>query len=183
MTFILSLLLLTSVLAIFAYQISLHNSVASDRFRFEYFALRDRLNLLVARGKIREESLEYRTFMGAINFHIHAVESVSIMRMASVIAGYHTTTTGSRKVEVSPQLLLSDETKKLMFDFLTTTEKLLRRNSRAQMWLYDFINKKRIVVPSGKVRLHVSRPQAALNKILESKRQISGDLPHDFACA
>lgn len=183
MTFILSLILLSLALTIVAYQISLYNSITNDRFRFEYFALRDRLNKLVVSGKIDQESKEYKSIMNAINFHISAVERVSIMRMAKLVVDFHATSDESTSVKIYQQKFGSEETRRLMLDFLVVTEKLLRRNNKAEMATFKFLSTRKIKTPSNKVKLQVGKPQAALNHIRQNREQLSNSLSPDFVCA
>jgi len=54
MIFIVNLIILIFFLYIVAIQIQQYNNIISDKYRFRYFALRDRLALLVANNEIQD---------------------------------------------------------------------------------------------------------------------------------
>lgn len=181
MSSVLGLLLLAAVVTIIAYQITMYNKMVNDRFRFEYFALRDRLHLLVLTGKTNEKSEEYQQFLKVINFHINAVERLSIMRMAEVLVQFHTAPE-KRRVKITHHKFESDEIKKLMVNFLDITERLLKRNNRAEIAVVRLFSKRHKGAPKSAVGREVSRPAVALNEIQRTKEKLSHSLDSEMVC-
>src|SRR3954451_8770219 len=99
MYFVIGLALSTFVLFVISTQISLHNELSSERFRFRYFELRDRLAMMVVKGKISEDSWEYKNIVDSLNFHINAVETMTIWKMVSVLTAYHMSPDGERRAK------------------------------------------------------------------------------------
>jgi len=132
--FLTNLIILTGVLYLFAIQVSKYNGILLDKYRFSYFALRDRLALLVMQGKLDEESWEYEKIVNAINFHIQATERVSIHKIIAILVAYHTSPEEERKVKAMLKRTDNQDVVKIMIDYFDTTASLLKRNSRMQMW-------------------------------------------------
>ncbi len=100
MIFIVNLIILVFFLYIVAVQIQQYNNIISDKYRFRYFALRDRLALLVANNEIQEDSWEYQKIIDTINFHISAVETMSIEKLMSVLIEFHTSQEEARRIKL-----------------------------------------------------------------------------------
>lgn len=165
MTFLIGLSLISFVLYIFSLQISVNNRIARDRYRFQYFALRDQLTMLVCAGKIKDDSWEYKELVNAINFHIHAVDDVSVLRMAKMIAHYHSTSKDERQVRMIKRDVESDDVRKIMVEYLKVTRSLLIRNSKAQIELVKFFQLIKFKSPAPEVKIHVSAPKTAIERI------------------
>ncbi|MBK9522589.1 MAG: hypothetical protein IPO13_13450 [Rhodocyclaceae bacterium] len=135
MTSIISLLIATLVLYILFLQIRESNELTRTKFRFRYFALRDELAMLVAQGKLKEDSWEYRHIIETLNFHISAVEHISIFRIADVLADYHLSSKEDVQVKSFSKKLDRDDVAKIVFGYMEATYDLIKRNSRVQIAL------------------------------------------------
>ncbi len=100
MNVLISLLIGTYILYILFIQISEYNELELTKFRFRFFALRDRLALLVATGKLAEDSWEYQHIVAVLNYHISAVETMSVMRVVDLLVQYHTSPEEERQVQL-----------------------------------------------------------------------------------
>lgn len=176
MLFLLSLSLLSMILFIVALQIRFYNQLQNDRFRFAYFALRDRLSTLVLREKIAEDSWEYQQLVEAINYHIHAVDSVSLSRITRLIASYHMSSKEDRQVSILTKKVDHEDIKILMIDFLELTKCLLRRNSRAQIKAFEFLRLHKINKPRTSMGLNVAKPKQALERIEKNVTELTSSL-------
>jgi len=162
MYFVIGLALSTFVLFVISTQISLYNELSSERFRFRYFELRDRLAMMVVKGKISEDSWEYKNIVDSLNFHINAVETMTIWKMVSVLTAYHMSPDAERRAK--QRKIENEEVRRLMFDFLCVTKDLIRRNSRAQIKVIEYFNT-RNVKPKPVVRHTVSKPIEVIDRI------------------
>lgn len=139
MIFLMNLLILVFVLYIVSVQVQQYNSIISDKYRFRYFALRDRLALLVTTKEIQEDSWEYQKLIDTINFHISAVETMSIEKLMSVLIEYHTSHEEAKTVKRYEKSINNDAILKILVDFMDVTSCLLRRNSKMQIWAMNVI--------------------------------------------
>lgn len=134
MIFIINLIILIFCLYIVAVQIQQYNNIISDKYRFRYFALRDRLALLVANNEIQEDSWEYQKIIDTINFHISAVETMSIEKLMSVLIEFHTSQEEARRIKLYEKNIDNEAVLHILADFMEVTSSLLRRNSKMQIW-------------------------------------------------
>jgi len=134
-----NIILLFIVLYFASIQIEKYNQIILDKYRFSYFALRDRLAVLVVEGKLKEDSWEYDKIISAINFHIKAVEDISINKVISALIKYHNSPEEKkyvRSIQKGPvNAVLCD----IMGDYLDLTHSLLLRNSKMQMKILSLI--------------------------------------------
>ena len=131
---VLSFLFISTILIYFLFlQIREYNQLVFTRYRFRYFALRDELALLVMRGRINEDSWEYQRIVEAINFHISAVETLSIIRLVNLLIAYHTSPNEKQQFELLARRIEDPDIVRIMVQYMDTTYDLLRRNSRAQL--------------------------------------------------
>jgi len=127
-----NLLLLGLVFYFFAILIEKYNQLILDKYRFSYFALRDRLATMVINGELKETSREYKTVIDAINFHIKTVEDVSIHKLVAALVHFHNSpeekwcVKSIQKGHAHPALC------EIMIDYLDLTHSLLLRNSKMQ---------------------------------------------------
>lgn len=133
MTMLISMLIGTSILYIVFLQIRESNELTRTNFRFRYFALRDQLAMLVATGKIKEDSWEYKNIIQTLNFHISAVERLSLFRVVEVISKYHLSSQEERQIKQLSKKIDDKEVAKILFCYLQTTFDLIKRNSRMQI--------------------------------------------------
>ncbi len=150
MELLIGMLFITGIIFIISVQINEYNAIVMDRFRFEYFSLRDRLAILVIKGELDEDSWEYRHIVDSLNFHIHAVESMTITRVARFLAHHHNQP--EQEKQLRTKKILNVEVNQIMFDFLKTTHKLLMRNSRYEIKIAQWLLKSRQAAHSLKAR-------------------------------
>jgi hypothetical protein len=110
-----------------------------DGYRYKYFALRDRLALLVINGTIKENSFEYKFLIDAINYHINTIETVSMIRVIELLIKYHNSPDESRSVSLIAKKVDNKDALSVVLDFMKLSNDLLYRNSRAQMRILNFI--------------------------------------------
>lgn len=133
MTELASMLIGTVLLFIVFVQIREANELTRTKYRFRYFALRDKLAMLVAKGELAEASWEYQHIVQTLNFHISAVESLSLFRIADVLANYHLSSAEERQVNMISKKLDNKEVAAIVVGYMDTTYELIRRNSRVQI--------------------------------------------------
>lgn len=121
------------VLFVIAIQIDTYNKIIFHKYRFQYFALRDRLAMLVVNSKLDEDSWEYQEIVDTINFHINVTETMSISKIISLFAQYHLSPEEECNVKIIKRKLNNEEVIDIMADFMEITGSLLERNSRMQM--------------------------------------------------
>ncbi|RVU47055.1 hypothetical protein [Rubrivivax rivuli] len=137
-------------------QIDEYNKLIITKFKFRFFALRDRLALLVVYKGLAEDSWEYKETVKALNFHISSTEKLSLMRLIEVFSDYHTSPEEERKVERYSRKVDREDVREVLTDFFMTTHSLIRRNSRAQIACILFL--------SGAIRMFHKEPSAELKE-------------------
>lgn len=148
-----------------------YNDLVFTRYRFDYFALRDELAMLVMRGRIDEDSWEYQRIVSAINFHISAVETMSIIRVVSMLIAYHTSPEGKQQFAVLARRIDDPELTAIMLRYMDTTYELLVRNSRCQILFIDVVKRLLGCIGSAARPKHeiVENPREALRTIEKNK--------------
>ncbi|TYT73161.1 hypothetical protein [Desulfobotulus mexicanus] len=141
MIFLGNLLILIFVLYVFALQIDRYNKIIMDQYSFKYFELRDRLAMLVIHGELEEDSWEYKDIIKTINFHINAIETMSVSRIISSLVAYHTSSDEDKKVEIIKKSVDNPEVLEVMAEFMNTTALLLERNSKVQIKILQWLLK------------------------------------------
>jgi len=136
-----NLVLLLVIFYFVAIQIEKYNQVILAKYRFSYFALRDRLAMLVIEGKLKEDSWEYDEIVAAINFHIKAVEDISIQKLAVALIRFHNSPEEKRYVKSIQKGPANEALSGIMGDYLDLTYRLLLRNSNMQMKLVRLVAK------------------------------------------
>lgn len=175
MTILAGMLLATAILYVLFLQIRELNELTRTRYRFRYFELRDRLAMLVATGKLKEKSWEYEHIIDTLNFHISAVERVSMMRLVEILAEYHLSTEEERKVRQMSKRLDDKEVAAIVVGYMATTYELIRRNSRAQLALVRGLNRL-VQRTAGKDIL-----KGPVEKVREPDRALSAIKSHQSA--
>lgn len=149
-----------------------YNALVMTKYRFRYFALRDRLAMLVAAGKLDEDSWEYQHIVDTLNFHISAVEDLSIMRVINLLVEYHTSKDEESRVQKLSRDIDREDIKKIVVAYMTVTHSLIRRNSRVQMALLSalaaFVPKSSTMRHRRKHTISVN-PKKALTAIEQHK--------------
>lgn len=152
---------------VFFSQIHENNRLVIAKFRFKFFALRDRLSLLACFHDLDENSWEYKETICSLNFHISATERVSFMRVIAMLADFHTSK--DAEVEVLSRSVHREDVREVLSDFMATAYDLLSRNARAQIRSIKFaalflrsVSRRR---PSMNARTVVLNPCHALNAI------------------
>lgn len=130
-----SFLIGTLILYVAFIQIREYNELIRTKFRFRFFALRDRLAMLVVSGKLAEDSWEYRCIVDTLNFHISAVDTMSIMRIIDVLVTYHTSSEEEQQVKLLSRRVAEKDVARIVVDYMSITYALIKRNSRVQMAL------------------------------------------------
>lgn len=178
MTMLISLLISTFVLYIFFMQICESNDLTRTKFRFRYFALRDRLAMLVATGRLKEDSWEYQHIVETLNFHISAVEHLSIFRIVEVLANYHLSSKEERQVKKLSKKIDDNDVAKIVVEYMETTYDLINRNSRAQIFLMKILGRylqksKAAESRAGKI---ATTPNRALSTIRSHQSEFGSSL-------
>lgn len=175
MVFIVNIAILAFILFIVATQIQKYNQIVFDKYRFRYFALRDRLAMLVVNNKLEEDSWEYQKVVDTINFHISTTEGVSINKIISLLIEYHTSPEEERKVRIIKKKVEHPEVLEIMAEFMEVTASLLERNSRTQIALLKRFSKKqksRHSKDMGSITSH----KLALDKVLSYRDELRNSL-------
>lgn len=133
MTVLISMLIGTSLLYLLFIQIRESNELTRTKYRFKYFELRDNLAMLVSKGALAETSWEYRQIIETLNFHISAVERLSLFRIVDVLANYHLSSKEERQVEMFSKRIEDKAVTEIVVGYLETTYELIKRNSRMQL--------------------------------------------------
>ncbi|MFA7242413.1 MAG: hypothetical protein WC091_20050 [Sulfuricellaceae bacterium] len=167
MTALISLLIGTFVLYILFLQIRESNELTRTKFRFRYFALRDRLAMLVAAGRLKEDSWEYQHIVETLNFHISAVERLSLSRITDVLADYHLSSKEEQQVKVLRNKIGDKDVAKIVVDYMETTYDLINCNSRVQIALMRVIEQylRNENAPQSRVEAIATTPNRALSTI------------------
>jgi hypothetical protein len=145
-----------------------YNRLMVTKFKFRFFALRDRLALLVVYRKLPEESWEYLETVKTINFHISATEKLSLMRIIELLSEYHASPEEERKVKKLSRKVDREDVREVLADFFMTTHQLIRRNSKAQIaMVLGAANLIRLFhwKPSEALKVAVPNPAHALNAL------------------
>lgn len=168
MTVLLVLLATCFLLYAWHHWLSIYSDVVCSGYRYRYYALRDRMGMLVMRGELDEDSWEYRHIVDTINFHIKALEQLSMLRLVLFLMGYHTNSRVRGEVR-SLRKSVDPIVAEILVEYLTTTVEILRRNSRAQTIAVTAI------LPFLSVRLRiVDRMSKHGNRLGKLKRWIRG---------
>ena len=173
MSTLLLLLAVTLVMYGVFLQIREHNVLLFTEYRFRYFALRDQLAMRVVQGHLQEQSWEYRYIVQAINFHISAVETMSIIRILEMLIRYHTAREDQCDVQRLQRHIDDPTVAKILVGYMEVTSELIRRNSRMQMGLIKVAKAVLGGLGSNARPTHeiMLNPQEALSKI-ENKRSM-----------
>ena len=139
MEMIMSLLIGGFLCYVLFLQIDEYNALVITKYKFRFFALRDRLAMLVIFHGLPEDSWEYKETVKALNFHISATEKLSLMRIIEVITSYHTSPQEEKKFQRFRRRVDRDDVRLVLTDFFKTTHSLLLRNSRAQVAVILFV--------------------------------------------
>ena len=135
MSELVSLLIGTMILYAIFVHIREYNELIRAKFRFRFFALRDRLAMLVVTGKLAEDSWEYQHIVSTLNFHISAVEKMSIMRVVDLFVSYHTSPKEEQRVKLLSKRIEHKDVAQIVVDYMSVTYDLIKRNSRIQITL------------------------------------------------
>lgn len=149
-------------------QIDEYNKLIVAKFKFRFFALRDRLSLMVIFEDLPEDSWEYKQTISTLNFHISATEKLSLTRIVELLADYHTSSEEEKRVRVFSRRVDRQDMRDLLAEFLCTAYDMIKRNSKAQMWFVKVIAsvaRKLHKEPTERVKVAVMRPSRALNRI------------------
>lgn len=133
MTILISMIIGTLVLHILFVLIRESNELTRTKFRFRYFELRDRLAMLVANGELSEKSWEYQHIVETLNFHISAVERLSLFRIVDVLANYHLSKEEEKQVQLISKKVENRQVAEIVVGYMETTYELIQRNSRMQL--------------------------------------------------
>ena len=169
---LISMFLLVSILYIAFLQLREFNKMTLCEYRFKYFALRDKLAILVVDRKIKEDSWEYKNIINTINFHISTIETMSIMRIAQLLIAYHTSQNEDNKVKALAKKVENKDVAEIIIEYMSITQSLIRRNSKTQIFLLNIANylfKALKVGPVHKASINrhdlIQNPNQALLKI------------------
>lgn len=169
------MLITVSVMYIMFVMIRETNELTRTRFRLRYFALRDELAMLVAEGKLTEDSWEYKHIIDTLNFHIRSVERLSMTRIVEMLAEYHLSADEERRVKMMRKHVDDKDVANIVVGYMNTTYDLINRNSRAQIYLVRLMARLLANSPMTKKRagaLPVSKvvtPERALSAIRTHK--------------
>ncbi|HNC51217.1 MAG TPA: hypothetical protein PLO14_03110 [Accumulibacter sp.] len=179
MSLLVSMFVITTSMYCLFLLIREYNQLVFTRFRYRYFALRDELALLVMTGHIMESSWEYQHIVRTINFHISAVETMSITDVVSLLIRYHTSEDGKRKVRYLIRRVDDPAVVSILVRYMGVTQDLLRRNSRCQIVMIRAV--KRLFGPDIRQGKHefVQNPNEAINAIEQSKSDLLATVKND----
>lgn len=147
-------------------QVEFYNQIVFDKYKFKYFAIRDRLATQVLDGQLDENSWEYKEIIETINYHIQTVETLSIHKIVRMLSDYHTSPEEMRRVRKISKKIDNPEVIKVLIDFMHTTGKLLKRNSRTEFFIYKLINK---IDNAESSHIKIKMPTRALSEIENQK--------------
>lgn len=178
MTMLISLLIGTFVLYFLFLQIREDNELTRTKFRFRFFALRDRLAMLVAAGKLKEDSWEYQHIVETLNFHISAVERLSIFRIVDVLANYHLSSKEEKQVKLLSKKIDDHDVAMVVVGYMETTYDLINRNSRIQIALVRVIGKflRKTNAPQSRAGSIATTPDRALSTIRSHQSELEAML-------
>lgn len=161
-----SMLFAIFILYVIFIQLREYNEITLAEYRFKYFALRDKLAMLVVEGKLNEHSWEYEHIIGTINFHISAIETMSIMRILDMLMKYHTSAEEEREVQILEKKVDSPEIADIVAQCMSITFDLIKRNSRVQLYLIMIAKFVLIKAPKHEI---IPNPNRVLSKLKERK--------------
>jgi hypothetical protein len=113
-------------------QIDAYNTLVVAKFRFRFFAIRDKLAMLVCDGSLSENSWEYKYLIDALNFHISVVETLSIVEIAERLVQFHTSPSEDKAFERLKKTVDKPVVKEVLVEYMTTVYSVLERNSKWQ---------------------------------------------------
>lgn len=135
MSTLISLLIGTIALYVLFIQIREYNELNRIKYQFQFFALRDRLAVLVASGHLSEDSWEYKNIVDVLNYHIGAVEKMSLGRIVSALVQFHMSSAEDFRMRGLSKRVSDKAVADIVMDYMSTTYELIRRNSRVQISL------------------------------------------------
>lgn len=168
MTTLMSLLIVVFFLYVLFLQIDTYNKLVNTNFRFRFFALRDRLAMLVCTGDIKENSWEYKYIIDALNYHVSAVEHLSIVDVIEALVQFHTSQNEDQAFRRFRKTSDNKEVKLILDDYMRTVQRMIQRNSR---WQVRFIRVAAHIAriiglsPSAQARATIVNPEPALSAI------------------
>ena len=117
-----------------------YNKLICTNYKFKFFKLRDELALLVMQGKIDENSPEYDDVVRILNFHISAVEKMSITRVISLLVEKYGNEKNFENASIKVNSIDNKEIARIMWAYMDVTYNLIRRNSKSQIKLLNFLS-------------------------------------------
>lgn len=110
-----------------------YNRLILAKYRFRFFAIRDRLRGLVINGDLSESAFEYKVAMASLNFHISCIEKASIFWLVRAMSEYNTSADQEKKFQSVKKKIDREDVRLIYVDLWCATYELLRRNSRSQV--------------------------------------------------
>lgn len=162
------MLLLVAFLYIVFLQIVAYNDLITTKFRFRFFALRDRLALLVCDGSLKEDSWEYKYVIDALNYHISAVERLSITDVIEAFVNFHTSSDENKAFKRLQKTVDHEDVKEILDEYMLTVLQMIKRNSKWQIRfviLASAVINKLKLSPSEEAKATVVNPGPALTAI------------------
>lgn len=161
-----------------------YNKMKCTSYKFEFFKLRDELALLVMNGKIDENSPEYNDVVHILNFHISAVEKMSITRVIALLVEKYSNEKDFKKASCKVNKIDNEAIAKIMWRYMDVTYNLIGRNSRMQIWILKGISfiLKTVIKSDKKLNsMDNINPEKALNNIKASKEILENNFDVSFA--
>lgn len=161
-----------------------YNKMICTRYKFKFFTLRDELALLVMQGKIDENSAEYNDVVHILNFHISAVEKMSITRVISLLINKYSNDENFKKASVKVKQIDNKEVAKIMWKYMDVTYNLIGRNSRIQIFILKAISlvlKKLKNSEKTLNKMNTINPEKALNNIKASREILESNFDVSIA--
>lgn len=176
MNILFSIIFATMLLYIVSLQITFYNEIVRDKYRFRYFALRDELAMLVINNVIEEDSWEYKQIIDTLNFHIQAVDEVSLFRIVRMLSDYHINGANVATVRKMKKKITDEQVAGVLVEFFALTKSLLHRNSKVQMAIVEAFMKREESKKKKEAHLKLRRP---FNTYRVAQENINNSL-HDF---
>jgi hypothetical protein len=151
-----------------------HNKLVTTKYKFMFFSLRDRLMNLVIEKKIEENSWEYNEIVKIINFHISAIENLSVFRVATLLVSYYLSGEESRSVRLIKRKITNKDVAAIVIEHMSITYGLIKRNSRAQIFIikiFSLILKSKLNTSKNLQKQIVQNPNNALDIINRQKTE------------
>lgn len=161
-----------------------YNKMVCTSYKFKFFKLRDELALLVMEGKIDENSPEYNDVVHILNFHISAVEKMSITRVISLLVEKYSNDKNFKKASFKVSKIDNEEIAKIMWRYMDVTYNLIGRNSKIQIWILKAVSYllKSIIKSDNKLnKMDNINPEKALNNIKASKQILESNFDVSLA--